>query len=130
LVSTTHDPRLHRVSQDLAGPASVVEILVKRLRLDEEDGLPLQHEGIVDRPVAWPEPVLEVHFVEIFEIPAERSKDGHDQRRLGVLLTDARASVAIDPLRDFGERLPKSVRSRVRSHGLELRYRAYSRQAE
>ena len=70
----------------------------ERLRLDEQARRAQEEEGVVDRVVGWPTAVLELDVLEVLDVPAERAEDRHDERGLGVLLTDPLALVLGDPV--------------------------------
>src|SRR5450759_3275401 len=75
----------------------------KGLGLDEQARLAEEEQGVVDRIVRGSTPIFELDVFEVFQIPAERSQDWNDQRRLRVLLADALALVLGDPVTDGGQ---------------------------
>src|SRR5674476_699949 len=75
----------------------------KGLGLDEQARLAEEEQGVVDRIVRGSTPVFELDVLEVLDVPAQGAEDGHDERRLRVLLADALALVLRDPVTDGGQ---------------------------
>src|SRR5674476_760341 len=60
-------------------------------------------QALAARMSAGTPPVFELDVLEVLDVPAQGAEDGHDERRLRVLLADALALVLRDPVTDGGQ---------------------------